>query len=176
PAYARPWRETREVAQGSDGRGIDMIRPAVLAGSTVTVDLSLNRDIEVPVIPDSEWLARTVGWTDDHEVQFTRDSNDGSKWNLKWKAGDSRRLVIALEDQFGLQSIEPLAIQIPVEPDDPPDVILADPDQDLDVLPSATFNILAEAVDDLPLETIGIQIKKEGTDDWLVQSNASTVQ
>ncbi|MEE2906525.1 MAG: hypothetical protein VX527_01705 [Planctomycetota bacterium] len=167
PEHAKPWKEARLVESSPGSNGLNFIRPPVLEGSRLQLDVKLNRSITIPreATARSQWLDRTFGLTElDTKPVFIVDDEDRAHWSLTWEAKGSQRMLLSLEDEFGLESIEPTPIHIPVEQDHPPDVVLLEPEQDLDVLPTAVIPLVAEAVDNLPLRTIGITVIR-GDDD-----------
>ena len=163
PEHARPWKETRLIASGTGSNGLEVIRPPVLEGSRLRLDIELNRSIAIPreATARSQWLDQTFGLRDsDTKPDFVVDEEDQTHWSLTWQAKNSQRMLLSLKDEFGLKNIEPTPIHIPVEQDRPPDVVLLEPEQDLDVLPTAVIPLVAEAVDNLPLRTIGITVTR----------------
>ena len=163
PPHAVPWLKDRRIESTDTGPRLDVIRPPVLQGSRARLDLQLNRSI---LIPDegpsrSEWLMRTFGLAEGVEPpELMVDEDDPKKLSLTWQADDTRRMLISLQDEFGLESVEPVPVYIPVEEDLAPDVVLVEPEQDLDILPTAVIPLVAEAVDNLPLHRVGITVMR----------------
>ena len=169
PAHARPWKDLRHVQSSGTSSRLDLIRPPVLEGSNLQLDVHVNRSISIPGEGQarSDWISQTFGLNQTDGIpELTVDQDDPRHWMLTWQADSPRRMLISIQDEFGLESVEPVPIHIPVEEDRPPDVVLLEPEQDLDVLASATIPLVAEAVDNLPLRTVGITVIR-GEDDQI---------
>lgn len=124
---------------------------AVLEGSEVSVSLTSNRplvnDDTVTLSPD-----RPYGVTTDNRVQ-----------TIEWTAHEQSRLAVRCVDQWGLESLRPFILDVPVVEDMPPDVVLEHPAQDEDVLSHARVALEAHAEDDVMLDTMSIHSQVDGS-------------
>ena len=143
-----------------------------MRGSNLALDIELNRSIDVPSESESrrDWLNTTLGINHNtSHLQLEIDERSPDSWRIEWTADQTDRMLITLTDEFGLQSDVAVPIHIVVKPDPTPDVVLLQPERDLDVLPTAIIPLGVKAVDDLPLRSLGIEISRES--DQIVESD-----
>ena len=164
PDHARSWIQDRVIEPDNRVSGIEIVQQPVMEGSDLTLHLELNREIAIPSDPDlnREWLNTTLGVnrnTSSFDLQV--DPEKPESWTIRWKADETERMLITLNDEYGLQSDASVPMLIIVEPDSIPDVVLLKPERDLDVLPMANIVLSVKAVDDLPLRSMGIEIFRE---------------
>ena len=172
PSHARPWIVDRIIQPENRSGGIEVIQNPVMRGSNLALDIELNRSIDVPSEPESrrDWLNTTLGINHNtSHLQLEIDERSPDSWRIEWTADQTDRMLITLTDEFGLQSDVAVPIHIVVKPDPTPDVVLLQPERDLDVLPTAIIPLGVKAVDDLPLRSLGIEISRES--DQIVESD-----
>ncbi|MEO1583334.1 MAG: hypothetical protein AAFR96_02040 [Planctomycetota bacterium] len=136
------------------GAGSRRILGPVLAGSTVTVDATLNKPAmladERPVTgaaPDAASIDAAI-------------SNAGPSMTLTWTAETSARVTLALEDDFGLTSLEDVSLRLDVVDDEAPTSVVTAPPRDESVLATAVIAIEAEGRDDVSLRWVGIEYER----------------
>lgn len=141
-----------DLGAGDDERAL--VGP-ILAGSRISLDLTLNKPIPVDETERSAWLAATLGldepWAD---VDATFD---GADWSLNWTAVDSRTLRPALVDEHGLGNTDESAFGFDVQPDRAPTATLAEPPRDENVLATALIDLIGDGRDDVGLKWVAIE-------------------
>jgi hypothetical protein len=166
PAYAREVVEMRveELGDGLDARST--LRDPVLAGSRVTLELSLSR----PIVPREgaralEFTAGESGTAgsaerggSDGEATLTVDPSDASRWKVEFTAERPARAALRLVDADGIGLDEPAVYAFDVTGDRAPTATILEPVQDESVVPDAKIEMRGEARDDLALRKSGIEI------------------
>ncbi len=155
PSYAAAWFSAQEtdLGPGLDERA--MTETPVLAGSEVTFELELNKAIPSPT--DDESLRRTLGWGVGDLPQCTIDPKQPTRWTLRWRLEQTRRLNLHLVDEYGLGNTEPIAYRIEAVEDRLPGVTIMEPESDEPVLATALVPLKAEARDDVAISVIGLE-------------------
>lgn len=175
PAYAARCQTALQAQPipttlAADGQTEPRIRGgSVLAGSTIAIDLKLNRPMP---LPDSETdlaqLIRTtfpaIGEVADLKLLSTSEADD--TWTLTWTATNSISTPIALQDTFGIRATTDPVLDVEVTDDRPPQPAIVEPAQDESVLPTAIINVLAESRDDVGVATLELlkQLEKRPAD------------
>ncbi|MBI1189226.1 MAG: hypothetical protein GC200_00895 [Tepidisphaera sp.] len=159
PAYARP-----ALASGTDlvsgsldlGAGKDeraAIGP-VLAGSDITLTLTLNKPLPTPPADDAgkvqSFLARTLAGVGDAALASTPTFGP-TTWTLPLHITKGLRLALHLTDEYGIASTEDTSFKVDVVEDAPPSVTIVEPAADESVLPTAIFPAAAEGRDDVAI-------------------------
>jgi hypothetical protein len=163
PAYAAPVlaatqngqlglvHGTREVGAGRDERS--SVGP-ILAGSRVTLRLTLNKELPTPDIDEtfpglenSEGLETKFGTTD---------------WELSFVAKQSLRLPVLLTDKYKITAADDSSYRFEVTEDRSPVATVVEPAQDESILATAVLDAAGEGRDDVGLEkvTLNAQIAK----------------
>ena len=135
------------------GRGLDerASAPASLAGSSVVVELELNKPA-VARPGDRAWVEETFGeGTPELDLAV---SEDGRAWTLGFELGVSARLGVMLEDEHGIESEEEVVFRFPSLQDGAPSVVVLDPARDVTALPGAVIDLRARARDDVALAAL----------------------
>jgi len=161
PAYAAAVfadsdRADFDVDMG-DGRDERSVAPTALAGSTVKLTLTLNKNATAsPENPD--WLVQTFG-EDVRGADATIAIRDDlpNVWTLTWSLVKPMRLRVALVDKYGVTSQDDSVFRFNVVEDAPATVAILTPAADRAVLPTAVVDIKAEARDDVGLANLWIE-------------------
>ncbi|MBU3728119.1 MAG: hypothetical protein FGM37_02570, partial [Phycisphaerales bacterium] len=157
PSYARDAVPPREQdlggATGSRGR----IADPVVEGSRVTVTMQPSRAASPPdAVSDPDafaaWVASTFsmkGQDVTPDVRVTDGAAGAPQWEVAWEASRDASLSVTLRDPDGVTNVEPIAVDVSVVADRPPEVVVTEPAADETVLPTAIVPVRVEARDDL---------------------------
>lgn len=178
PAYAsgRYPPLDAELGPGVDQRAVTE-RPS-LVGSTVELMLELNKPLPVPAGAErTSWLIDTLGWGGDGAPMFAVDDQNPHLWSLRWRLSGDRSLFLTLVDEYGLLNVDQIAYRIDAVEDRLPAVTMTQPQADEAVLPTAMFDLAAEADDDVALGQLALEahVQRSGevapnpTADWSVE-------
>jgi hypothetical protein len=168
PEYARSAVPPREQdlgdATGTRGR---IAEPAI-EGSRITVMMTPSRAAAPPdanADPDAfeSWIASTFSMKGQDAVPdvTVRSADDGSPvWEVSWDAVRDATLAVTLRDGDGVANVEPIAIDVSVVADRPPEVVVTDPASDETVLPTAIVPVRVEARDDLAVGALRAEVAR----------------
>ncbi|MFN7020254.1 MAG: hypothetical protein ACK4WH_02860 [Phycisphaerales bacterium] len=157
---------TIDLGPGTDDRA----SPApILAGSTVTLTLQLNKPVPgLPqLVPDARvWLARCLGpdalslWLGDEtraDAPRAEVRTDGSLWTIRWTLADPVRFSVKPTDEHGIASVEEASYRFDALKDNPPTAVVTVPSEDKSVLATATVELAGEGRDDVGLDWVGLE-------------------
>jgi len=139
-----------DLGAGRDDRAI--VGP-VLAGSEITLEAKLSKDIPGPNGELDTWILDTLG-ENAADLQGLAVHADGSDLLIAWTATDPVRIEIHPKDSFGLRSTERSALTFDVISDAEPTVSIITPVRDEAVLATALIPLEAEARDDVGLSEL----------------------
>ncbi|MHC4908813.1 MAG: coiled-coil domain-containing protein, partial [Planctomycetota bacterium] len=148
---------TEELGPGTDARSV--VDEPSLIGSSVRLDLALNKPLAVPSEGRDEWLAETFGLGVDSDLAMVGEDTTDDHWVVTWTLESSRRLSLALVDEHGLENAEPIIYRIGAVEDHEPAVTVIEPQADLVVLPTAVIPLTSEAQDDVLVGTVGLEAR-----------------
>lgn len=140
---------TLDLGAGRDDRAA--IGP-VLAGSSVTLHLKLNKPLPTPATKGAvrQFLQQTFAGIGDAplagEPVFGK-----TEWVIPFLAPRSLRLALRLTDQYAIPAADETTFKIDVVDDAPPGVVVVEPPSDESVLPTAVFLAAAEGRDDVAI-------------------------
>jgi hypothetical protein len=163
PAYAAPSRTLgTEFVNGvrdlSWGPGeVGNLGP-VLAGSRVTLHLTLNKPVPVPPEPgaaQARWLASALPGLDEAEGLEVRF--DGPSCTIRLEPARSVRFGVTPRDEFGVQAVDEATFRLEVRDDRAAAVSIVDPPQDEGVLPTAVLDVVGEGRDDVALAWVTVE-------------------
>ncbi len=128
----------------------------ILARSTVTLDLLLNKPIPIadPARSDGDVGGMFSGFAESAAPSLTRDAN---RWTLTLQATSAMTLLPRLVDSFGIESEQDTTFSIEVLEDTPPTSAILSPASDESVLASAVVEIVGEARDDVGVRSLIVQ-------------------
>ncbi|MFA6045187.1 MAG: hypothetical protein WC718_09395 [Phycisphaerales bacterium] len=140
---------TLDLGAGRDDRAA--IGP-VLAGSSITLDLKLNKPLPTPADAAalSAFLQRTFTGIGDAPLAAEPTFN-ATEWKIPLLAPKSLRLALHLTDEYGIAAADETTFKIDVVDDAPPGVVIVEPPSDESVLPTAIFEAAAEGRDDVAI-------------------------
>lgn len=138
------------------GPGLDerAIVPAVLAGSSVTLRLDLNKPITDKAGGNADSIRERIQQADPAAIVQT-DLQPAS-WTFTWRLSESVRLPIELIDEHGLQNTEEIVFALEVMRDAIASASVLDPPEDESVLPGAVIGLVGEGRDDTGLEWVSL--------------------
>jgi len=148
-----------DLGQGSDERAA---APASLSGSSVELELTLNKAIE-PRVEDAEWMSETLGPHSAGVVVSTDAS--GSVWTVSFALEETRVFRVSLVDARGMASAEPAVFRFPAQLDQEPSVVVLDPAFDDTALPQATVRLAASGNDDVALAALWASAQRFSPED-----------
>ncbi len=134
----------------------------ILARSTVTLDLLLNKSIPLTPTTTPEGTSLTdgdvggmfTGFAEGAAPMLTRNAN---RWTLTLRATGAMTLLPRLVDSFGIESEQDTAFAFEVLDDTPPTSAILSPASDESVLASAVVEIVGEARDDVGVRSLVVQ-------------------
>ncbi|MFN0010509.1 MAG: hypothetical protein ACKVS8_02570 [Phycisphaerales bacterium] len=170
PAYAASVPDfeprTADLGTGTDQRAT---LAGVLAGSRVELSITLNKAVPTPATdapPEMlrEWLAAALGEqfasaVADRDATLDARFEEGLKWTIAWTLDQSLRLPVRAVDRFGVQSDGESILRIEVRADRPPEATVIKPDQDVEVLASASVEVVVEARDDVAVDSLAAEYR-----------------
>ena len=172
PAYAQGAVDARAVDLGNGTDRRATVSPPVLAGSQITMQLSMRGTIEPPsdVTGRAAWLDRTVSimGVDGRRIspEFTVDAAKTAAWTLRWSASGRGVIELKPEGAEGIVPTERIAFEIPAIDDTAPVIAIIEPAADESVTPEATPLVVAEGRDDLSVKRIWLEVSVgRGKDD-----------
>ncbi|MBL8876885.1 MAG: hypothetical protein JNM86_13900 [Phycisphaerae bacterium] len=133
----------------------------VLAGSKVSIEFGLNKEIPLPASgsgPDVQAFAAKLMGGSTTPAGLSIEAK-GQSFELRWQAEESVRFGAVLEDSFGIRSQDPAAVSIVVVPDRVPAVSVLEPPQDEAVLATAVIDVVGEAKDDVALSHLTMEAR-----------------
>ncbi len=168
PAYAAASPEF--APRGADlGTGTDQRATlgGVLAGSRVELTIALNKPVPAPAgTPGAarDWLGAALGEafaraTDDPAADLRLDFSTPGVWRVAATVSESVRLPVRAVDEHGVQSDGEAMLRIEAVADRPPEATIIRPDQDIEVLASASVEVVAEARDDVAVRTLAAEYR-----------------
>ena len=131
-----------DLGPGTDERAI--AAPS-LAGSDVTLNISLNKPVAIP-----ESVKLILGDT-------ARITDNGDSWTFAFTLDDSIRLPLTLRDSFGIESVDDAVFRFEALIDAEPTATVTEPRADESVLPTAVVQISGEGRDDVGLAWIELE-------------------
>lgn len=177
PAYARGAVEsiTRELGDGTDERAT--LHEPLLAGTSVALELELERPLPPPDGAAPAWSPWRIGTA---PVAVTKAGEHPESWRLQWIAGSPgmpETLEIGLVDALGITNGETIRFHAPSFRDQPPVAVVLEPSGDESVLPTAVLDVAIEGSDDVGLSFLGSvteRIPAEGGDGQMVRDTSTT--
>lgn len=133
----------------------------VLAGSHVSVEFGLNKQVPLPANgsgPAVQAFATKLMGGTSTPADLSIEAK-GQGFELRWQAHESIRFGAVLEDSFGIRSQDPAAVSIVVVPDRAPAVSVLEPAQDEAVLATAVIDAVGEAKDDVALSHLTMEAR-----------------
>ncbi|NBQ15872.1 MAG: hypothetical protein EBU31_14990, partial [Proteobacteria bacterium] len=164
PAYAQGAVDARTVDLGNGTDRRATVSPPVLAGSAITMQLSMRGTIEPPGEPTAraEWLERTVSimGADGRKIapDLTVDAGKPESWMLRWRAVGRGVIELKPEGAEGIVPTERIAFEIPAIDDAAPVIAIVEPAADESVTPDAAPLVVAEGRDDLSVKRIWLDV------------------
>lgn len=170
PAYAAQSPDfaprTANLGTGSDQRAT---LSGVLAGSRVELAITLNKPVPVPGGDPGaptlrDWLSASLGEpfasaVGDADPTLETDFSTPGVWRLAWTLDQSLRLPVRALDAFGVPSDGESMLRIEAQADRQPEATVIKPDQDVEVLASATVEVVAEARDDVAVRDLSAEYR-----------------
>lgn len=157
PAYAGTAGGKASLDLGT-GTTESAAAPAMLAGSRVRLELTLNK--KVPAPNGTQGLAAALGQsgaaalgTADASVRF-----EDTRWTLEWTLREATRLEVRVQDEYGIVSPD-AAFTFAVQEDRVPASAVTVPDEDRTVLASATVDLAGEGRDDVGLAWAALEYR-----------------
>ena len=164
PAYAQGSVDVRTVDLGNGTDRRATVSPPVLAGSTITMQLTMRGTNEPPNdgTARSAWIDRTVSiiGADGQKIvpEFTFDTDKPDVWTLRWRANGRGVIELKPEGAEGIIPTERIAFEIPAIDDAAPVIAIIEPSADESVTPEATPSVVAEGRDDLSVKRIWLDV------------------
>ena len=176
PEYARSAIESRELELGDGTDERATVREPLLAGTSVTLEITLDRALPAPDGAAAGWSPWRLVPT---AVSATRLPGSPETWSMTWIAGTPgmpETLELGLVDALGITNGETIRFRIPSFRDQPPVAVVLEPPSDETALPTAVLDISIEGSDDVGLSFLGTvvrQIPFEGGDGEIVRDTAT---
>lgn len=176
PDYARMAVEVRELdlGDGTDDRAT--VREPLLAGTSATLEIELDRPLPGPDGSGDEWSPWRLGSA---PVVATRLAASPETWSIAWIAGAPgmpETLELGLVDALGITNGETIRFRIPSFRDQPPVAAVLEPASDESAIPTAVIDVSIEGSDDVGLSFLGTVIRRipiEGGDGEIVRDTAT---
>mgnify|MGYP005847248315 CR=1 FL=1 len=149
PAYAQGLVPSQRVAL--DEQTGSVATASGLQGSTVTLDLTFNR--ELPIAAASAVLPGLAG-EDDASV-----ASPAASLQRRFTLSQTVQTPITLVDEHGLRSVSERVYRVEAVEDKPPSAALVEPVADESVLPTAVIAIEAAAQDDVGVESLELEVE-----------------
>lgn len=150
PAYAPGEPVTAELGAGIDERAV---APMSLAGSTVRLALTLNKDATFE--PGLIEQLRLMGG--EQAAASATLSGSGKNWVLQWAIAQPTRLLIRPVDELGIAAAEEAVLRFDAIEDKPAEATITEPNADRGVLATALVNVTAEGRDDVGLSYVSLE-------------------
>jgi len=164
PAYAQGSVDARTVDLGNGTDRRATVSPPVLAGSTITMQLTMRGTTDPPsdTSARSAWIDRSVSITgaDGQKLvpEFAFDAGKPDSWTLRWRASGRGVIELKPEGAEGIVPTERIAFEIPAIDDAAPVIAIIEPSADESVTPEATPSVVAEGRDDLSVKRIWLDV------------------
>jgi len=164
PAYAQGSVDARTVDLGNGTDRRATVSPPVLAGSTITMQLTMRGTVDPPseASARSAWIERSVSITgaDGQKPvpEFAFDAGKPDSWTLRWRASGRGVIELRPEGAEGIVPTERIAFEIPAIDDAAPVIAIVEPSADESVTPEATPSVVAEGRDDLSVKRIWLDV------------------
>jgi len=161
PAYASgsSGGKLGALVEADLGSGLDdrAMGPSALAGSLVELRLTLNKEVPGPEESTDEraWVERVLGA--DLAEAGAQVEVDGKEWAARWRLGKGARVVVRLEDAWGIESAEEAVYRFEAVQDGPASAIVSEPASDVTVLSTARVEIVGEGRDDVGLTGVWLE-------------------
>ncbi|HYE63457.1 MAG TPA: hypothetical protein VD997_15805 [Phycisphaerales bacterium] len=129
----------------------------ILAGSQVTLTLTLNKPLPVPAdsAEQAQWLKTVTPGLEQAEGLATRF--DATTWTISFTPSRSLRVPFVLVDEYGIASSDDAAFRFDVAEDRPPAAAVIEPQQDESILPTALIETAGEGRDDVGLSGVSLR-------------------
>jgi len=164
PAGAYTARAELDMGAGADERAI---APLALLGSTIRLELTLNKPIPVNA-NNPDWLAATFsGAFAETDAVITPETGVADSISLSWRLTQSTRLPVALVDEHGIASTDDAVFRFDSVEDQAPAATVTAPPSDTAVLATAAMDITGEGRDDVGLAWVRLDqqvFRPEGAD------------
>jgi hypothetical protein len=157
PAYVGAGEGRTQLDLGT-GTTESASAPALLAGSRVRVEITLNKAVPRP--EGAEALARSLGEAGAAVLRGgdARATFEEQRWTLEWTLRDAMRLEVRVQDEYGISSPD-AGFTFPVQEDRVPAAAVTVPDEDRTVLPTATVELAGEGRDDVGLSWAALEYR-----------------
>ena len=151
PAAALTQRTELDLGDGADERAI---APTTLAGSTIDLELTFNKNLSAsPADPD--WVAETFSVAAANaNVSIEQDPQRANVWRLAWTLDASLRLPVTLVDEFGIESTAESVFRFQSVQDRPASAAVTQPSADMTALATAVLHVVGEGRDDVGLASL----------------------
>jgi hypothetical protein len=151
---------SRDVGAGRDERSA--VGP-ILSGSQVTLNLTLNKTLPIPMVeeqmaggkPLHDWIAATFPGLENAEG--LKANLGATTWELSFPARQSLRLPVVLTDMYGIGAADDASYRFEVIEDRPPVATVVEPAQDESILATAVLDAAAEGRDDVGLSSVSLR-------------------
>jgi len=153
PGPAALFQGQKDSGTGRDERAA--IGP-ILAGSRVTLSLTLNKELPVPTVDKARagWERQVAPGLDDAtNVSFEVASTN---WTITFTPTQSLRVPFVLTDAYGISASEDAAFRFDVTEDRPPAAAIIEPQQDESILATAQIEAAGEGRDDVGLAGVSL--------------------
>ena len=158
-----------EAVETNLGAGVDerAVAPPALAGSEITLRLSLNKPI--PARPDDPtWIRETFGAeAPDAGVTLSVAPDEPTRWTVRWRLDESVRLTLSLVDEFGIAGDTEAVYRFESVTDRAATATVTEPPSDLTVLATAVIGVTGEGRDDVGLARVALdrqRVRPAGAD------------
>ncbi|MFG0286003.1 MAG: hypothetical protein ACF8R7_16420, partial [Phycisphaerales bacterium JB039] len=132
-----------DMGPGADERAA--IGP-VLAGSTIQLDIALNKPVPVPRAGAEVAFAESA-LGDGRWAEALSFDADGAIWRLRWTAETPVRIPVVVDDEHGIRAAEEAVFSFDITPDDPATAAVTSPPEDDWYLPTAQVELEGEGRD-----------------------------
>jgi hypothetical protein len=164
PVYAQGSVDARTVDLGNGTDRRATVSPPVLAGSTITMQLTMRGTTDPPseASARSAWIDRSVSivGADGQKLvpEFGFDAGRPDSWTLRWRASGRGVIELKPEGAEGIVPTERIAFEIPAIDDAAPVIAIIEPSADESVTPEAAPSVVAEGRDDLSVKRIWLDV------------------
>jgi hypothetical protein len=164
PTYAQGSVDARTVDLGNGTDRRATVSPPVLAGSTITMQLTMRGTTDPPsdTSARSAWIDRSVSiaGADGQKLvpEFAFDAGKPDSWTLRWRASGRGVIELKPEGAEGIVPTERIAFEIPAIDDAAPVIAIIEPSADESVTPEANPSVVAEGRDDLSVKRIWLDV------------------
>ena len=159
PAYAASLgSRSAALGTGTDRRA--RFESPILEGSRARITFTLNRPLPIQTDDQAAWLERTFALPGEGapaEIEFQVDPEDPTTWNIDFQVIEEGDLIVNLQDEYGLENLDPIRFRFDTIKDREPSVTISRPAGDEAVSPRAIVPVIVEARDDVQLETLSLE-------------------